>query len=687
MDTTTEVSVEEAEIAPVVSKEGGKTVAEISADYTKPQKLSTNESSNLGKSNAVFRPGAINTQSEIIIEEGIDIVDAKSKKELGLKEDYVPYSKPLNISSSAEIDGAVPLTIALEMNEDLSLTNNGKIFIAIYILETKSGPKLGVIPTADIYIKDLIASFDFTTRGTYSKVSFQLAAFEFSGALNKEVESDRNIRPKDNSLEKIGETEDPTKQDTLDEDLAEYPACPQSLDPSKFASTTEICGVKGTLDLSNLKAENILSGQTIAGVSGTLVQENYIACATDGQTSCLTNDSFPAADTNSLTAKVMSGQTVAGVQGSTSNVVSSDCTAANQEGCLATSTYKTMDLSAKDLGGALDISSALFSARVKSSSTFEYWDEQGVRHTNTGDADIVETNVLDNAEIFGITGTAGAPPDCSSISVGGTWILVPGNSDYGTNDFCVMKYEAKCSLADGQTCTASMNTESPNSTASNTPWVSINQQDASTECTSLGKGFHLITNDEWMTIATNVANVASNWSNGTVGDAQLNNGHSDSDPNEACAASSDDSLNVVETDCTNQNSANDDFSERRTHTLSNGKIIWDLAGNVREWTSYFNDKEKPSPNASSWYEYTQPIVGTSTMLLTDLIPQIAIDNSWNQTKLIGRYYPGLDTTGGALHRSGSWNNSGSSGVFNASLNSLPTSTNTSLGFRCAISVP
>ena len=75
------------------------------------------------------------------------------------------------------------------------------------------------------------------------------------------------------------------------------------------------------------------------------------------------------------------------------------------------------------------------------------------------------------------------------------------------------------------------------------------------------------------------------------------------------------------------------------------------------------------------------------MLLTDLIPQIAIDNFWNQTKLIGRYYQGLDTTGGALHRSGSWNNSGSSGVFNASLNSLPTSTNTSLGFRCAISVP
>ena len=26
---------------------------------------------------------------------------------------------------------------------------------------------------------------------------------------------------------------------------------------------------------------------------------------------------------------------------------------------------------------------------------------------------------------------------------------------------------------------------------------------------------------------------------------------------------------------------------KRTHTLSNGEVIWDMAGNVWEWTSYY----------------------------------------------------------------------------------------------------
>ncbi|MFK7827160.1 MAG: hypothetical protein AB8G05_23655 [Oligoflexales bacterium] len=550
METIPKASIEEAEIAPVVKEKAGKTIASISSNYTKPQKLSPNKSSNLGESNAVFRPGALATQSEVSIEEGLDIVDSTSKQELGLEEEYIPYSKPLNISSSTEIDGTVPLSIALEINENLSLLAGlGKIFIVIYILETKNGPKLGIVPTSDIAVSDLIASFDFTTEGSYSKASFQLAAFKFSGAQGKEVESNRQISEKANSVNEI--SENPEEIDTIDkesqevaeevileEGIKDSPSCPERIDPSTFDSGTEICGVTGTLDLSDLKAEYIISGQTIAGVQGSLVQESYEECDADAQQKCLTHSSFPAADSTSLTAKILSGQTVAGVQGSLDNMVYSECTAANQEGCITTSTYKTIDLSAKDSGGAVDITNALFSARVKSSSTFEYWDEQGARHTNTGDSDITEANVLDSTEIFGVTGTAGASPDCSSIAVGGTWIMVPGDSDYGTNDFCVMKYEAKCSLADGHTCTASMNSESPSSTAANTPWVSIDQQDAITECASLGMGYHLLTNDEYMSIAVNITNVASNWNSGTVGSGQLFLGHSDNDPAIECSADS-----------------------------------------------------------------------------------------------------------------------------------------------------
>ncbi|MFK7825737.1 MAG: hypothetical protein AB8G05_16410 [Oligoflexales bacterium] len=373
----TEPKVEEAEVAPIIKDEGGKIVAAISPDSTKPQKLTAGESSNLGQSNAVFLPGAFAAESEVSMEEGVDIVDAKSKQDLGLEEDYVPYSKPVNISSSTEIEGSVPLSIALEMNENLSLSAGlGKIFISIYILETNNGPKIGVVPTSDISVKELIASFDFVTEGNYTKASFQLAAFEFSGALNKEIESTRNVQPKADFPDEVVEDE-PIEDGLVDEQVSDSQKCPENLEPSKFTSDTEICGVTGTLDLSNLKAENILAGKTIAGISGSLGQ-----CNSDGQKNCVSNTSFPAADSNTLASKIVSGETVAGIQGITSNVVYSDCTTANQEGCVATSTYKTMDLSAKDAGGALDITTALFSARIKTASTFEYWDDTGTRYTD-----------------------------------------------------------------------------------------------------------------------------------------------------------------------------------------------------------------------------------------------------------------------------------------------------------------
>ena len=207
---------------------------------------------------------------------------------------------------------------------------------------------------------------------------------------------------------------------------------------------------------------------------------------------------------------------------------------------------------------------------------------------------------------------------CASIGTPGSWVRVPGNPAYETQDFCVMKYEAKCSLADGQSCSSSVVEEIPSSSADNTPWVSLNQQEAEAKCNSIGQGYHLLTNEEWMTIGDNITNTGSNWTNGIVGDAQLKRGHSDNSPGQACAASSDDTLNVVEFDCTALQAANDDFVEQRTHTLSNGASIWDLSGNVWEWTSHFNNEEKPGPLGLAWNEFSS-LTGTLDMPLIDLI--------------------------------------------------------------------
>ena len=230
----------------------------------------------------------------------------------------------------------------------------------------------------------------------------------------------------------------------------------------------------------NYKAENILAGIKIGDLEGSAVLD-YVLCTEDGQTGCIASSDYQAASASGLAAKTVSGQNVGGVVGTAMVETHSPCTAGGQADCIATSTFISMDLSSKDADSAVDLTSANFSTQIKTAATLEFWDETGARFTAAGDADITAANILNGTEIFGVTGTAGAPPDCRNVSSGGsipdaygTWILVPGNPEYGTNDFCLMKYEAK------------NNSGVPASTAAGTPWVSIDQQDAKTECASLG---------------------------------------------------------------------------------------------------------------------------------------------------------------------------------------------------------
>ena len=265
---------------------------------------------------------------------------------------------------------------------------------------------------------------------------------------------------------------------------------------------------------------------------------------------------------------------------------------------------------------------------------------------------------------------------CAGIA-GGDWVEVPGDPDYGTSDFCVMKYEAK---NDGL--------DTPTSTASGAPWVSISQTTSITECQSLGSGYDLISNDQWMSLASNIAAQATNWSGASVGSGNLNRGHSDDDPPNAC----DGTQEYVDTDCSNSGGESS-FTEKRTHSLSNGAEIWDLSGNVWDWTSYViaDNTDKPTPQLAQWQEYTTPIVGSSSMPLTQLRPTNDLkafwDDSWNAAQSIGQYLAGSSGSGGALPRGASWLNGSDAGVFAAGLNSSPSDAYSNLGFRCVRAFP
>ena len=526
--------------------------------------------------------------------------------------------------------------------------------------------------------------------------------------------------------------------------------------------------------------------------------------------------------------------------------VHTNCTAAGQQGCLATATYQTMDLSNNNAGGATDLNDPDFGTRIASSSLFEYWDENGVRHTANGDADLVAGNIKNGVTILGVggdypssthplpgagthtgldpttfesqltsaasfeywqadgthrsgagdadiiaakiksgvdifstTGTFTGPPpvvttisgtvasisqidlswtdmsasgylvvanegsavtfvptngtsystgsqgadeiiyvgsgtsfnhtslnqfstyhyavyaydgaddysssaattfraidiDCSGLP-GGVWVGVPGDADYHASDFCVMKYEARQNGAD------------PLSSVTGTPWVSINQTQAIDACDNLA-GVELMTNDHWMTIAANIAQVGDNWSTGTVGTGILNRGHSDSAPSAALAASTDDD------GCFGTGDTCDDATwhiQRRTNRLSTGAIIWDIGGNVLEWTSFTlaGGTGKPTPDGNNWTEYTAVANGTvlnkDRLVLTNALKGFW-DNSWDSDEGIGMYYPGNEGSGGSLYRGGYFDAGHHAGIFRANLDIVATHNWTDLGFRCVAPVP
>ena len=274
------------------------------------------------------------------------------------------------------------------------------------------------------------------------------------------------------------------------------------------------------------------------------------------------------------------------------------------------------------------------------------------------------------------------------------YIKVPGNSLYATRDFCVMKYEAKVVEINNpklglKSPTTGFNTISNNdiiesintnkisiaSLASGYPLANISQKKAIEYCNKVGA--NLITNAEWMTIARNIEEQPANWTSGTVG---LYRGHSDNNPSKALEASLYDTKGYEGTDNSSPS------IERRTHTLSNGEIIWDLSGNVWEWTSdTILGKDQPTGNNKgfAWRQYTG--ITNYGILSYDLIRPS--NKNWNTNQNIGQIYSDGSTTNNisyAFLRGGSWLNPARTGIFTLVLNNTSLDSNYNIGFRCVI---
>jgi len=249
--------------------------------------------------------------------------------------------------------------------------------------------------------------------------------------------------------------------------------------------------------------------------------------------------------------------------------------------------------------------------------------------------------------------------DCPS-----NWVKVPGNTLYNTRTFCVMQFEAKIKgQNDGNQIYNS--SYEPESRISGTPWVNISQINAKSECESIGA--HLITEDEWLTIVRNIELQPANWTLGSVGSGQIPRGNSDS----SAAMDGSDSLTGV---------------NKRTLTFSNGEVIWDIAGNVFEWTdATILGKDEPqgvaNPTGFGWYQYSN-LYSYGALSPERLLP---LNPTWNTNQGYGQIYTSgvpTNTTTYAFLRGGEWGYGTDGGVLTLYLDLGPGDSDSDIGFRC-----
>lgn len=241
------------------------------------------------------------------------------------------------------------------------------------------------------------------------------------------------------------------------------------------------------------------------------------------------------------------------------------------------------------------------------------------------------------------------------------YVLVPGNVSYFPKQFCVAKYEMK---NDGFGTALSI--------ATGNPWTYIIRPDSRSKCQNLGSGYDLISNDQWQTIARNIAETPSNWSSGFVAIGQLNRGHSDNSPTAALSPVIDDNdpCNGTEQTC----SATSWNSQRRTHVLSNGSKIWDFAGNVAEWVT--NDSNTSNGLDGPMSQMTgadirQTRYGAATVCASP-----------SSTPYCGMGKGYFNYFAGTVVRGGDWSIGEDAGVFATHLNYTSSTAYANIGFRC-----
>jgi len=265
------------------------------------------------------------------------------------------------------------------------------------------------------------------------------------------------------------------------------------------------------------------------------------------------------------------------------------------------------------------------------------------------------------SEVF----NAGSVASWDNLSWAEQRIQCPDNMVYinKLNGYCIDKYEASMPSANStdmgnatevadRNAGGSMLAESKKGVV---PWVRISQINSRIACSNAGK--HLCTDEEWLgasNVQGEVFNLPTNLAVAPYGCV--------TDSSTYCL---DHSFELGE-------ACNTGYNDDGESGCYSSEGVYDMTGNVWEWTNETVDVTNPD-DVAGW-KYANSTQGWQT---TTGVETAIYGND-------GVYFP-LTTAGRAVIRGGSWSLGAIAGPFCAYLHDAPTSTYSTVGFRCCSS--
>jgi parallel beta-helix repeat protein len=214
------------------------------------------------------------------------------------------------------------------------------------------------------------------------------------------------------------------------------------------------------------------------------------------------------------------------------------------------------------------------------------------------------------------------------------FVWVPGSSKYGTSlGFCVQQNEAALSGSDKT-------------------WTNVSQGEAALACQNMGKGYHLITENEWLTIAENILRSTENDASPETDGLQL------------AVWGGKDLYGIPDNDYPHT-------ATSTAYVLTNGNIIYNFAGGAAEWTDQTITKAGLfEPASEDWQEYYQ-IENYKGYNIAPPYYYTSSENGIGRVKAVGE---------GALLRGFV---RGQFAVYDLDLSYSPADVSEGIGFRCA----